>query len=138
MIHVELIEKVRSAKRVYIIGNGGSFANAQHIQNDLENCGVRAHTMNPATLTATANDEAYEFVFSKWIILHGEPGDLLIALSGSGTSKNILRAIESAQSIGMQTHLQTDYLRSMSMQESEEEQVRLGHDLMRELRCTRY
>lgn len=129
-----LAERIRKARRVYIIGNGGSFANAQHMQNDLEMVGIRAHTLNPATLTATANDDAYEFVFSKWIILHGEAGDLLIALSGSGKSKNIVNAIQAARLIGMDTELVTDYLRTRDMQQSEEDQLRLGHSLMRELK----
>ena len=130
---MSLSARIRKAGRVYIIGNGGSFANAQHIQNDLEACGVRAHTLNPATLTATANDFGYEFVFSKWIILHGEPGDMLIALSGSGKSKNILNAIEAAQLLGMDVE-RIFGAPELGMQEAEERQVWLGHQVMRELK----
>lgn len=129
-----LAARVRAARRVYLIGNGGSFANAQHIQNDLENVGIRAHTLSPASLTRTANDAAYDEVFSAWIALHGEPGDMLIALSGSGTSRNILRAIEKAVQLGMDFHLETNYLRESDMQGSEEAQLVFGHALMRELR----
>lgn len=97
-------------------------------------CGIRAHTLNPATLTATANDVDYKYIFSRWIMLHGEPGDLLIALSGSGTSANIVAAVEAAKVIGMDVHLETDYLRTKDMQQSEEDQISLGHKLMRALR----
>lgn len=129
-----MLEKIRKAKRVYIVGNGGSFANAIHIQNDLEASGVRAHTLNPATLTATANDFDYEFVFSKWIMLHGETGDLLIALSGSGKSRNILNAVEAARLLGMDVWEEYGAIQGFDMQASEERQLFLGHELMRELK----
>ena len=129
-----LADAIRRARRVYIIGNGGSFANAQHFQNDLEACGIRAHTLNPATLTATANDVAYEYVFSRWIMLHGEVGDLLIALSGSGESANILNAIAAAKEIGMDIWPIFGAERGEDMQRAEEMQVSIGHELMRGLK----
>lgn len=131
-----LSDRIKRAKRVYIIGNGGSFSNAQHIQNDLEACGIRAHTLNSASLTATANDFGYEQVFERWIRLHGEPGDLLIALSGSGKSKNILYAVDAAQQIGMDVEMVYGAPK-LGMQEAEEAQVALGHQVMRELRNAR-
>lgn len=130
----KLFEAVRSAKRVYVVGNGGSAANAMHIVNDLEAAGIRAHTINPATLTATANDEGYEFVFSRWIMLHGEPGDLLIALSGSGKSPNILNAIQAAKVIGMEVHPIFGSERGEDMQQAEEAQVSIGHEIAKWLR----
>lgn len=129
-----LAEACKKAKRVYIIGNGGSYANAVHICNDLIGCGVKAYTLDPATLTATANDFGYENVFSRWIVTVGEPGDLLVALSGSGTSKNIVNAMLEAEKLGMETMLITDYLKTMDMQESEEKQIEIGHEAMRCLR----
>jgi len=134
---VELAAAIKKAKRVYLVGNGGSFANASHIANDLQNCGIKAHSMDPAILTAWANDFGYETVFEKWIDVHGEPGDLLIALSGSGTSKNILNAIDKAKSKGMDYRLVTWYLTALDMQDSEEHQLALGHQAMRELRASK-
>ena len=128
-----LLELVRRARRVYIIGNGGSYANAAHIANDLLARGVKAYTLDPASLTAAANDYGYEQCFSRWLEVVAEPGDLLIALSGSGKSPNVLAAIKKAEAIGMKTFLVSDYLRSMSMQASEEAQIRIGHDLMKAL-----
>ena len=64
-------------------------------------CGIKAYTLDPATLTASANDYGFETVFSRWLEVVGEPNDLLIALSGSGKSANILWAIKLAQEIGM-------------------------------------
>ena len=134
MANTLLLEKIKRAKRVYLIGNGGSHANAQHLANDLISCGIKAFTLDAATLTATANDLGYENIFSRWLLVVAEAGDLLIALSGSGTSPNILRALMEAQRIGMDTHLVTDYLRTRDMQQSEEDQIVLGHELMRALR----
>ena len=128
---MSLLDKVIKAERVFLIGNGGSYANAQHIANDLLAVGVRAFTMDAATLTATANDFGYPEVFARWLRVVASPADLLIALSGSGTSPNILRAIEEACRIGMDTHLVTHYLKGRDMQESEEDQLVIGH----ELRC---
>lgn len=129
-----LAERVRKARRVYLIGNGGSYANACHIANDLISVGVRAYTLDPATLTAMANDYGYEMVFSRWLAVMGEPGDLLIALSGSGKSPNILSGLEQARLLGMDTHFETTYLRKLDMQQSEESQIVLGHNLMRALK----
>jgi D-sedoheptulose 7-phosphate isomerase len=129
-----LLDKIKKARRVYVVGNGGSYANASHIANDLLACGVRAYTLDPASLTRSANDQGYENVFSDWLSVVGEPGDLLIALSGSGTSSNIVKAIEEAAYIGMDSYLVTDYLQTRDMQQSEEDQLALGHELMRGLR----
>jgi len=119
---------------VFIIGNGGSYANAQHIANDLLSVGVAAFTLDPAFLTATANDYGYEWSFVRWLEIVGGPDDLVIALSGSGRSPNIVKAIAYAMSRGMQTHLVTHYLRGRDMQESEEDQLVIGHEMMRALR----
>ena len=131
---MELADKIRAAKRVYIIGNGGSYANAVHICNDLIARGVRAYTIDPATLTAIANDIGYEHVFSNWLDAVGEPDDLLIALSGSGRSPNILRACEAAERLGMTVHREFGAAQGFDMQAAEERQIWLGHELMRALR----
>lgn len=131
---MELAEKVRAARRVFVIGNGGSAANAWHICNDLEAAGVRAYAINPATYSATANDYGHEFVFSRWIELHGEEGDLLIAMSGSGKSKNILNAIDSANRIGMGVHVIFGAPLGQDMQSAEEHQLHLGHEVMKWLK----
>jgi D-sedoheptulose 7-phosphate isomerase len=132
---LKLVDSIKRAKRVYLIGNGGSFANAAHIANDLLSVGVRAYTLDAATLTAFANDYGYENAFARWIGIVGERGDLLIALSGSGKSENIIEAIAAAQGVGMKTMLVTRYLRGVDMQQSEEEQLKVGHEVMKELRA---
>lgn len=135
----DLTQAVRKAKRVYIVGNGGSAANAIHMANDLVSCKVRAHalTADVATLTAIANDYGYENIFSMQVEVFGEPEDLLIALSGSGKSPNILKAIESAERIGMSVYKIFGSDRGEDMQAAENSQVVICHELMKELRASR-
>lgn len=125
-----LAEACRKAKRVYIVGNGGSYANAVHMVNDLLSVGIKAYAMDPATLTAFANDFGYVNAFSIWIDKVGEEGDLLIALSGSGRSQNILRAIGTARLKNMEVLKIFGAERGEGMQEAEEAQVKLGHEAM--------
>ena len=130
-----LVGAKESGAHVYLIGNGGSAANAMHIANDLFAAGVRAHALTDvATLSAVANDYGYLRVFEQQVKVFGETDDILIALSGSGRSPNILMAIDAAEQIGMQVFYVTEYLKDMTMQESEEKQVSLGHRLMLALR----
>ena len=99
----DLIGLLMTANHVYLCGNGGSAANAIHIANDLVSVGIRAHplTADVATLTAIANDYGYEFVFSRQLAVFAQRGDLLIVLSGSGNSENILQALASAKHLGI-------------------------------------
>lgn len=127
---MSLVQAVSKAKRTYVIGNGGSYANAVHICNDLLGVGVKAFTLDPATLTAFANDYGYETVFARWLNVVGEKGDLLIVLSGSGKSPNILKAVEAAQEIGMEVVKVFGAEAGLGMQKAEEEQIRLGHEVM--------
>ena len=105
-----------SGKRVFLCGNGGSAGNAIHIANDLiygaGACGdepvlpglkVIALPSNPAVLTCLANDTGFENIFSHQINVQGEKNDILIVLSGSGNSKNIINALKIANSKGLKT-----------------------------------
>ena len=84
---------------LFFIGNGGSAGIAVHMTSDfLKNGKMKTHSMHdPAIVTCLANDYGYEFVFSKQIELVAEKGDLLIAISSSGESLNILNAAQSAR-----------------------------------------
>ncbi len=129
-----LNELIRSARHVFIIGNGGSYANAQHIANDLLACGKAAFTIDPATLTAIANDFGYENVFAWWLAKVGARGDLLIALSGSGKSANILQACARAEAMGMTIWNEFGAAKGLDMQAAEEAQLAIGHDYLRSCR----
>jgi len=137
MTFMTLLDAIRLAPRVYIIGNGGSYANAVHICNDLLASGIRAYTLDPATLTASANDFGYETVFSRWLSVVGEPGDVLLALSGSGKSPNILAGVAKARELDMDVWTLYGAVMKQDMQEAEEHQISIGHDLMRALKAAR-
>jgi len=104
-------------RHVYICGNGGSAANAMHLANDFHYgigaCGpgpklpglrVEALPANPGLITCLANDTGYENIYSHQIEVKGRPGDLLIVLSGSGNSGNVVKAIETSKSMGLSSY----------------------------------
>lgn len=107
---LNLLDETRKKKgRIYICGNGGSAATASHMQNDF-NKGVseyidipfRFHCLNDnmSTLMAIANDIGYAEVFRFQLRGNLEPGDILVAISGSGNSENVLNAAEYAKAQG--------------------------------------
>jgi len=85
--------------KIMFIGNGGSAAISSHMALDyLKNGGMRAMALNDlAALTALGNDFGYDQVFAKQLDLHARPGDLLVAISSSGRSANILNAVDLAR-----------------------------------------
>lgn len=98
-IAVQMIVNVKSAgRKVMLAGNGGSSAIVTHAQNDLSaGADVRAMVFTePPLLTALANDYGYGSVFERPIHLWAEPGDLLLTVSSSGKSENIVRALQAA------------------------------------------
>jgi D-sedoheptulose 7-phosphate isomerase len=90
------------SNRVYIIGNGGSSAISSHASIDFTNVAkIKTHTLNEAsTLTCFSNDYGYDDVFSRQIDNLFNPEDVLISISSSGNSKNIINASELAKNIG--------------------------------------
>lgn len=157
----KLAEAMREAwrirKRIYLCGNGGSAANAMHLANDY-NYGIAKDTgmglrvvalpANSSVITCLANDISYDDIFSQQIAVQGEPGDILIVLSGSGNSPNVIKALDQAKKIGMKTfavlgysggkckqladvaiHVQVD-----DMQIAEDMQLIIGHMITRWLR----
>lgn len=103
-----LIDVFSKRGRVYACGNGGSMCDAMHFAEELtgryrlDRGGLAATAISDAGhLTCVGNDLGYEQVFSRYIEAHGRPGDCLVALSTSGTSKNIIRAATAAKSLGM-------------------------------------
>ena len=103
---VTLIQETDAAsKKIILVGNGGSAAIAEHMATDFtKNAGLRAISISGSPiLTTFANDYGYEYVYSKGVEAFGDEGDLLIAISSGGGSKNILNAVESAKSKGMKS-----------------------------------
>lgn len=145
-------------RQVFLCGNGGSAANAIHIANDLlygvamgrgPGLRVQALSANPAVMTCLANDLSYAAIFSEQLKSLARPGDLLIVLSGSGNSPNIVAALETARDMGLTSfailgysggkalaladhalHLPVD-----DMQIAEDAQLTIGHMLMQWLQA---
>ena len=94
---------------IYCIGNGGSASTASHFANDF-NKGLKPYTILPfnfvclsdniATITAIANDESYEDIYYYQLLHNLQPNDIILAISGSGNSKNIIKAVEYAKKCG--------------------------------------
>lgn len=106
----KIIIAQKEDKQIFLCGNGGSAANAMHIANDFlclrsegKGAKVVALPANQAILTCLANDTGYENIFAAQIEQLGAKGDILIVLSGSGNSSNILKAITAAKKIGILT-----------------------------------
>lgn len=100
-------------RRVFICGNGGSAGNAIHLENDFlygiaKTLGgglrVTALTANAAVITCLANDVGYDSIFSEQLAVQASEGDLLIALSGSGNSPNIVQALKQARLMGVKSY----------------------------------
>ncbi len=91
-----------AGKKVMFIGNGGSAAIASHMAIDFwKNGGIKATAFNdPSLLTCLGNDYGYDQVFAKPVEMFGEAGDLLIAISSSGNSANILNGARAAKARG--------------------------------------
>ena len=115
-----VFDAYRSRHCVYVIGNGGSAANASHLCEDLgkgtltdfdnqTRLRILSLTDNVPYLLAWGNDAGFERVFVEQLKNLAAPGDLLVAISGSGNSPNILRAVEYANGVGMKTFGVTGY-----------------------------
>ncbi|HEY6247743.1 MAG TPA: D-sedoheptulose 7-phosphate isomerase [Pyrinomonadaceae bacterium] len=106
-----ICDALRSGKKILLCGNGGSAADAQHIAAELVGRYEKARRSFPAialttdtsALTALSNDFGFEDVFARQVIGLAQPGDILIAISTSGRSPNVLRAVERAREIGCRT-----------------------------------
>lgn len=106
-----LVESVDAGLSVYFAGNGGSAADAQHLAAELvgrfeiERAAISAFSLatDSSALTAIGNDYGNEHVFSRQVEAHGRAGDVLVGITTSGKSPNILRAFDAAQARGMRT-----------------------------------
>ncbi|OCQ23945.1 phosphoheptose isomerase [Pseudoalteromonas luteoviolacea] len=150
-----LLEMKKSNGTLFICGNGGSAANAIHLANDFtfgihpqgNALKVESLAANSSVLTCLGNDIGYENIFSHQLKVKANQHDVLLVLSGSGNSENIINAISQAKSIGMTTVGilgfkggkakpmldQVFHFDIQDMQISEDTQVIIGHILMKAL-----
>ncbi len=110
-VSAKLVEAMRNGKTLYLCGNGGSAGDAQHIAAELVGRFTKerralpavALTTNTSALTALGNDYEYSIVFSRQLEAFGKVGDVLIGISTSGNSPNVLHALQTAKELGMIT-----------------------------------
>ncbi|TQS45939.1 D-sedoheptulose-7-phosphate isomerase [Cryptosporangium phraense] len=104
-----LAARLPSGSRLLAAGNGGSAAQAQHLTAELVGryrddrpaySAIALHA-ETSTLTAIGNDYGFEELFARQVAAHGRPGDVLVAMSTSGSSRNLLRAVEVARDLGI-------------------------------------
>lgn len=109
----ELLDCWKTRRQVFLCGNGGSAGNAVHLANDFlygisrqkgSALRVTALPANSSVLTCLANDEGYDKIFSLQLAVLANRGDVLIALSGSGNSPNILKVLEQAREMGVKSY----------------------------------
>src|ERR1017187_8054718 len=110
---IELLAQARAeGRRIFVCGNGGSASTASHFATDLvkgasygraSRFPILALPASLPTITAYSNDVGYECVFVEQLKNFAEPGDVVIAISSSGNSPNVLRAVEYGNSIGCRT-----------------------------------
>ena len=112
----ELLQAWKQGRNVYICGNGGSAANALHMANDFHYgigaCGagprlpglrVEALPANTGIITCLANDTGYDNIYAHQLQVKARKGDVLIVLSGSGNSANVVHALERGKQLGMKS-----------------------------------
>ena len=104
-----MVECLNSGGKIMACGNGGSAADAQHFAAELmgrfererRELAAVALTTDTSILTAVGNDYSYDQVFSKQVRGLGKSGDILLAITTSGNSKNVIKAVEAAQALGI-------------------------------------
>lgn len=106
-----LVAAFKSGNKVLICGNGGSAADSQHFAAEFVNAFSRdldrkalpaiALSTDTSILTSIANDFEFENIFSRQVMAYGKPGDVLVTLTTSGTSKNCIKAVQMAKSLKM-------------------------------------
>ncbi|HJU84801.1 MAG TPA: D-sedoheptulose 7-phosphate isomerase [Holophagaceae bacterium] len=107
----DMAERLRRGCKILVCGNGGSAADAQHLAAELSGRYLKerralaglALTTDTSALTAIGNDYAFDAIFSRQVEALGRPGDLLIGISTSGNSANVIKAVEAAKALGMGT-----------------------------------
>ncbi len=98
----ESVALIASSRRMFFIGNGGSNAICSHMMEDfMKMAGKQCFSFSdPALITCFANDYGYENALEKWIEFNAQEGDVLVAISSSGESKNILNAVDAHRRLG--------------------------------------
>lgn len=130
-----LVELIKKARFIWICGNGGSAETAQHFSADLVKKGYKAICLNsnPAVLTMFANDYGYEHIFSKQLELYGSDKDLLITISCSGTSANIIEVLSIALLLRMKSYEFETFGEEKDYGKLEDKHLQFAHEIVKQL-----
>ncbi len=155
----DLHQAWNNEQQVFVCGNGGSAANAIHLANDFfygvapaGRRGLRIHALpaNQAITTCLGNDVGYDQIFASQLTVLAKPKDVLIVLSGSGNSPNIVEALNQARTLGLRSHAIVGFdggeasriadnvlhAKVHNMQIAEDVQTIVGHACMQWLKLT--
>lgn len=147
-----LAEALRDGHRIFACGNGGSAADSQHFaaeficryRGDRRPLPALALTTDSSILTAIGNDYSFEEIFSRQVRALGTRGDVLLAFTTSGSSKNILRALEEARACGLRTivltgekgeHLKKDVDVAVAIPSAETARIQEAHEVIYHAWC---
>lgn len=130
-----LIAKIKQARFIFICGNGGSASTAEHFATDLVKKGYKAIALssNTSIITMIANDYGYQNIFSRQLAVYGDSRDLLITISCSGTSENIVTAIKFAKTKQMNIHEFEKFSTDRDFGLLEDKHVAFAHRIAKEL-----
>ena len=105
-----MVEALKNGKKIISCGNGGSMCDAMHFAEELSGrfredrkALAAVSISDPSHISCVANDYGYEYVFSRYVEALGSKGDVLLGISTSGNSENVLRAVDAAKEIGMKS-----------------------------------
>lgn len=132
---IDLIRETKKKKRIYICGNGGSACEAMHLAEDLLEKGYRAiDLLSIGFVTATGNDIGYNYIFSRPLKILADKGDILVTLSTSGISKNIIEAQRAGKQIGMKIYsFPTNKELNLPTALTQNEHLKIIHEIYQEL-----
>lgn len=135
----DLIKKIKEVNKkanfVFVCGNGGSAATAEHLTNDLFSKNTMAFCLNSnvSIMTMIANDFGYKYVFSKQLEVYADKGDLLITISCSGTSPNIVEAQKVAREMELEVYSFETFKRKRDYEKLEDKHIKLVHKIKKAL-----
>jgi len=130
-----LVGLIQDARMVFIAGNGGSASTAEHMTNDLFSKGIAVICLNSnvSIMTMIGNDYGYEYIYSMQLDVYGTPEDLLITISCSGTSPNVVNAQKVAREIGMAVHAFETFTTDRDYEGLEDRHLQLAHRVKKRL-----
>lgn len=130
-----LTKLIKQAKFVFVCGNGGSASTAEHFTNDLFSKGIKAICLNSnvSIMTMIGNDFSYKKIFSKQLEVLASPNDLLVTISCSGTSPNVVEAVKVAEKKYMKVFEFEPFTKDRNYEKLENRHLQLVHRVKKEL-----